>query len=83
MEPQSLRIVLALSPDDQAWIRLSSVVVPKFWQGHTVAPAAGDVIRMGGRQFVIQGRIWEHDENGPILRLFLSGGHAESNTVFG
>lgn len=83
MEQQNLRIVLALSPDDQAWIRLSSVVVPKFWQGHNVSPAAGDVLRMGGRQFVIQGRIWEHDETGPILRLFLSSGHAESNTVFG
>jgi len=82
MDQQVIRVVPAFSMDDQAWIRRSSIVVPKFWQGHSVAPMAGDVIRLGGRQFTIEGRVWEHDANGPILRLFLSSGHAESDTVF-
>jgi hypothetical protein len=83
MEQQNLRIVLAFSVDDQAWVRRSSVVVPKFWQGHSVAPAAGDALRIGGRQFIVQARVWEHDGHSPVLRLFLSSGHAESDTVFG
>ena len=62
MEPQDIRIVLGFSTDDQAWVRRSSIVVPKYWQGHSVAPATGDAIRIGGRQFIIQGRVWEHDE---------------------
>ena len=83
MDQPALRIVLAFAPDDQAWIRRSSVTVPKFWQGHDSAPMTGDVLRVGGRQFVIQGRVWEHDGVSPVLRLFLSSGHAESDTVFG
>ena len=83
MESQNLKILLAFSLDDQAWIRRSSIVVPKFWAGHGVAPAAGDALRVGGRQFVVQGRVWEHDGATPVLRLYLSSGHAESDTVFG
>ena len=83
MEPQNLKILLAFSLDDQAWIRRSSIVVPKFWAGHGVAPAVGDALRVGGRQFVVQGRVWEHDGATPVLRLYLSSGHAESDTVFG
>lgn len=83
MEPQSLRIVPAFSPDDQAWIRRSSIVVPQFWQGHGVAPITGDVLRVGGRQFTVKGRMWEQDESGTTLRLHLSGAFAESDTVFG
>ena len=83
MDPQNLKIILAFSLDDQAWIRRASIVVPKYWAGHGVAPAAGDALRIGGRQFVIQGRVWEHDGTTPVLRLFLSSGHAESDTVFG
>ena len=83
MDQQNLRIVPTFSIDDQAWMRRSSIVVPKFWQGHSIAPAIGDVLRVGGRQFVIQGRVWEHDGSTPVLRLFLSSGHAESDTVFG
>jgi hypothetical protein len=83
LDPQNLKIVLAFSLDDQAWIRRSSIVVPKYWAGHGVAPMAGDALRIGGRQFVIQGRVWEHDGTTPVLRLFLSSGHAESDTVFG
>lgn len=83
MDQQNLRIVLAFSVDDQGWIRRSSVVVPAFWEGHTVAPATGDTLRIGGRQFTVQARVWEHDGNTPVLRLFLGSGHAESDTVFG
>jgi hypothetical protein len=83
MTPQGLRIVLAFSQDDQAWIRRSSIVVPRFWDHHDVAPLTGDVVRIGGRQFLVQGRAWEHDGDGPLLRVFLSDSHAHSDTVFG
>lgn len=83
MDAQNIRIVPTFSLDDQAWLRRSSIPVPKFWSGHTVAPQTGDALRVGGRQFIIQARVWEHDGAVPVLRLFLSSGHAESDTVFG
>ncbi|MBS0448852.1 MAG: hypothetical protein JSR59_23255 [Proteobacteria bacterium] len=78
-----LRIVPTFALDDQAWIRRSSISVPRFWDGHPIAPATGDVLRVGGRQFTIVGRVWEQDADGPLLRLYLSSGHAESDTMFG
>ncbi|MEO8298133.1 MAG: hypothetical protein ABI574_10050 [Burkholderiales bacterium] len=83
MDQPTLRIALAFSPDDQAWIRLSGIKVPRFWEDHPVAPLVDDVLRIGGRQFVVQGRIWEHGDEGTVLRLVLSGAHAQSDTVFG
>jgi len=83
MAAQALRILLTFPKEDQAWLRRSSIAVPKFWEGHAVAPLAGDVVRVGGRQFLVQGRAWEHDGDGPLLRVFLSSSHAESDTVFG
>jgi hypothetical protein len=83
MSQQGLRIVLAFSQDDQAWIRRSSIVVPRFWDQHDVPPLTGDVVRVGGRQFLVQGRAWEHDSEGALLRVFLSNSHAHSDTVFG
>ena len=82
-QQQALRIVLSFSTDDQAWIRRSSIVVPRFWDQHSVPPLTGDVVRIGGRQFLVQGRAWEHDADGPLLRVFLSNAHAQSDTVFG
>ena len=55
MEPQNLKIILAFSLDDQAWIRRSSIVVPKVGRARRGAPAAGDALRIGGRQFVCRG----------------------------
>ena len=83
MAQQDLRIVLAFAPDDQAWLRLSSIPVPRFFEGHAVPPVTGDALRIGGRQFIVQARIWEHDGLVPSLRLLLSSGHAASDTVFG
>lgn len=83
MDQQTLRIVPTFTPDDQAWLRRASITVPKYWAGHQVAPQTGDALRLGGRQFIVQGRVWEHDGMAPLLRLFLSSGHAESDTVFG
>jgi hypothetical protein len=83
MEQKPLRIQPVFSSDDQAWIRRSSIVVPQFWEGHAVAPAIEDVLRFGGRQFTVKGRLWEHDGTGTILRLYLSSAYAESETVFG
>ncbi|MBK6852877.1 MAG: hypothetical protein IPG93_14920 [Burkholderiales bacterium] len=83
MEQPALTITLAFSPDDQAWIRRSKVEVPSFWAHHHVPPATGDVLRIGGRQFLIKGRLWEQEGSGVVLRLFLSSAYAQSDTVFG
>lgn len=83
MSQQNIQIVLVFTTDDQAWIRRSSIPIPTFWDGHSVAPALGDVIRLGGRQFGIEARVWEHDGTMPVLRLFVSSGHAHSDTTFG
>ncbi len=83
MPEQTLKIVPVFTTDDQAWMRREGVPVPPFWQGHTVAPAQGDVLRIGGRQFVIQARVWEQVGTLPTLRLYLGSGHAQSDTTFG
>jgi hypothetical protein len=83
MAQQNIQIALVFTQEDHAWVRRTSVEVPKFWSGHAVAPALGDVVRIGGRQFTLTARVWEHDGNGPILKLFLGGSHAPSDTSFG
>ena len=83
MSQQSLSIKLVFSRDDQAWLRREEIQVPRFWEGHGVAPALGDVLRFGGRQFLVQGRVWEHDGAAPVLRVFLGDAHAQSDTTFG
>jgi len=83
MSQQDIQIVMVFTTDDQGWLRRESIEVPKFWRGHSVAPSTGDVVRLGGRQFVIEARVWEHDGTLPVLRLFLSSGHAHSDTTFG
>ena len=83
MSQQGLQVSLVFSADDQAWIRREGVVVPRFWQGHSAAPSVGDVVRFGGRQFVIQARVWESDAESTVLRLFVSDARAQSDTSFG
>ena len=83
MTQTALRIALVFGPEDQTWIRQSKAVVPAFWQDHQVAPAQGDVVRIAGRQFVIQARVWEHDGVSTVLKLFVGHAHAQSDTVFG
>lgn len=83
MTQPDLRIVLEFIPEDRTWIRITKVDVPRFWQGHAVAPALGDIVRVGGRQFVIDARVWEHDGAQPMLRLYLGSGQAQSDTTFG
>jgi hypothetical protein len=77
------RIALTFTAEDLAWIKRQQTPVPRFWQGHDAPPLTGDVIRLGGRQFLIQGRAWEHDADGPLLRIFVGASHAHSDTVFG
>ncbi len=83
MTTNNLTIDLEFNPEDQAWLRRSRLEVPKFWQGHTVPPVVGDVLRIAGRQFVIRARVWDHDDTLPHLRLFLSDAQAQSDTTFG
>lgn len=83
MTHANLRFVLEFTSEDRTWIRVTKVDVPQFWPDHSVAPALGDVIRVGGRQFVIAARVWEHDGAQPLLRLYLGSGHAQSDTTFG
>jgi hypothetical protein len=83
MSPSPLQIDLVFAPEDHAWMRRSGQPAPAFWQGHTLAPLVGDVLRINGRQFVIRARVWDHDDTVPHLRLFLSDAQAQSDTKFG
>ena len=83
MTPSSLRTVMVFSAEDQAWIRRTPIALPDFWYGHEVPPAKGDLVRLGGRQFLIRGRVWEHDGEGPVLKLYVGDAHAPSDTTFG
>ena len=83
MSLQGLQVVLVFNADDQAWIRREGIAVPRYWEGHAAAPAVGDVVRFGGRQFVIQARVWEHDGESALLRLFVGDARAQSDTSFG
>jgi hypothetical protein len=83
MSQQGLQIILVFSTDDQAWIRREGIVVPRFWQDHDTTPLVGDVVRFGGRQFVIRTRVWESDGGTTVLRLFVSDARSESDTSFG
>jgi hypothetical protein len=83
MSQQGLQVSLVFNADDQAWIRREGIVVPPFWQGHAAAPAVGDVVRLGGRQFIIQTRVWERDGELTVLRLFVGDARAQSDTSFG
>lgn len=83
MSQQGLQVSLVFNADDQAWIRREGIVVPPFWQGHALAPAVGDVLRFGGRQFVIEARVWEHEGGLTVLRLFVGDARAESDTSLG
>ena len=83
MSQQGLHVQLVFNADDQAWIRREGIAVPHFWQGHATAPAVGDVVRLGGRQFVIQARVWEHDGESAVLRLFVGDARAQSDTSLG
>jgi len=83
MSQQDLHVSLVFGADDQAWIRREGIVVPRFWDAHAAAAAVGDVVRFGGRQFVIQARVWESDGGTTVLRLFVSDARAQSDTSFG
>jgi len=83
MSEQGLQVSLVFNADDQAWIRREGIVVPRFWQGHAATPAVGDVVRLGGRQFVIQTRVWERAGELTVLRLFVGDARAQSDTSFG
>lgn len=83
MTPPTLRTVLVFSAEDQAWIRRTPITIPPFWEGHAVPPAKGDLVRVAGRQFLIRGRVWEHDGEGTILKLYVGDAHALSDTTFG
>ena len=41
------------------------------------------IVQRGGRQFTVQGRLWEQDGEGTVLRVFVGSAHAESDSVFG
>jgi hypothetical protein len=83
MSLSTLRVVFVFGADDQTWIRRSSITVPSFWTGHSVPPVRGDVVRFHGRQFTIQGRVWENDGDAPTLKLYMGPAHAPSDTDFG
>ncbi len=81
MVPAQVPIVLTFTSDDQVWLRRSAITPPAFWAGHVTPPALGDVLRIGGRQFAVVARVWEHDGLEPRLRLYLGPGRADSDTA--
>jgi hypothetical protein len=83
LDSQNLKIILAFSLDDQAWIGALRSSYRSTGRDTASRPPRATRLRIGGRQFTIQGRVWEHDGATPVLRLYLSSGHAESDTVFG
>ena len=74
-----------IDSEDSAGRRMQTefIAIPPFWDGHAVAPAKGDLVRLGGRQFLIRGRVWEHDAEGPVLKLYVGDAQAPSDTTFG
>jgi hypothetical protein len=82
MPAPQVAIALAFTADDQAWVRREGVALPDFWSQHATAPAVGDVTRIGGRQFVILVRVWEHEGGRPVLKLYLGSGRADTDTSF-
>jgi hypothetical protein len=82
LDAQPLTISLVFGREDQGWMRRSGIVAPRFWAGHTVPPVRGDLLRIGGRQFEVLARLWDHDGATPILRLYLSSGRADGDTAF-
>jgi hypothetical protein len=82
MSLPQVHTVLSFRPEDQGWVRRMDKQVPSFFAGHCTAPALGDVLRIGGRQFAVIARVWEHDGVRPALRLYLGPGRADSDTAF-
>jgi hypothetical protein len=82
MSTETVQIVLHFNQEDRGWMRINKVDVPNFWRGHAVSPALGDVVRLGGRQFTINARVWDHDGATTLLRIYLGVGHAQSDTIF-
>ena len=82
MAEAKLKVVLEFTVEDRSWMRVSKIAVPPFFGGHAETPSVGDVLRLGGRQFTVAARVWEHDGTSPLLRVYLGSGHAESDTTF-
>lgn len=82
MSASQVHTVLSFRPEDQGWVRRLDKEIPNFFAGHVTAPALGDVLRIGGRQFALIARVWEHDGVRPVLRLYLGPGRADSDTAF-
>lgn len=78
----ALKVLLTFDAEDQAWVRRESISLPSFGNGQAATPLVGDALRIAGRQFMVQGRVWEHDGTTPVLRLILGSGGAQSDTVF-
>ena len=82
MSLPQVHTVLAFTPEDLPWVRRMEKDVPAFFAGHCTAPALGDVLRIGGRQFAVIARVGEHDGTRPGMRLYLGPGRADTDTVF-
>lgn len=79
---QNIVIRLTFSPDDLALVQQSGAAVPPFWSNHLHTPALHDVLRFGGRQYTVTARVWEHDEQQPVLRLYLGQSEPQSDANF-
>lgn len=67
-----LNITVSFTPEDLERLQRSGTTMPPFWIGHQVPPAAGDLLRFGLYQCKVVARVWEHTEDTPVLRLYMS-----------
>ena len=77
-----LQIAMSFTPEDLEEIQKSGVTVPMFWPLPGVLPMAMDMVRFGGRQYVISCRVWETSETGTVLRLYMGNGTSQSDASF-
>lgn len=79
MQPTALNFILVFSPEDKADLEARGISVPPFWQGHYCQPLVGDIVRFGGKQYVVAGRSWEYTLGAPSLCLYMSDGVTQTH----
>jgi hypothetical protein len=78
----NLQITMTFTGEDLAQIKQSGVTVPMFWPTPALLPNAMDMVRFGGRQYVIAYRVWETSEAGTVLRLYMESSTTQIDASF-
>lgn len=72
MNAVPLDITLDFSPEDRADIEARGLTVPPFGNHPLFSPLVGDMLRFGGKQYIVMARVWEHSAERPTLVLEMS-----------